>query len=134
MRARTEPKLVSRHKSFIMLIIIDFQALFHHCIDGEIDITDHIDTGDCNVKLIMFTFCWCWSNPGALHWSFKVQAEFKVHCCFLFVTQEPILFTTKSCILPRYPLIQTGKTYNNIGWTEPRAEDVLGDRIYLRLF
>ena len=57
MRARTEPKLVSRHKSFIMLIIIDFQALFHHCIDGEIDITDHIDTGDSNVKFIMFTFC-----------------------------------------------------------------------------
>ena len=27
---------------------------------------------------------------------------------------------------PRYPEIQTTKPYNGIGWTEPRAEDVLG--------
>ena len=48
----------------------------------------------------------------------------------LIVTMMTIFFPLKSTKYyknrPRYPEIQTTKPYNGIGWTEPRAEDVLG--------
>merc|ERR1712037_688969 len=39
---------------------------------------------------------------------------------------EPCTGVSKCKLSLRYPMIQTTKTYNGIGWTEPRAEDVLG--------
>merc|ERR1712233_301965 len=39
---------------------------------------------------------------------------------------EPCTGVSKCKLSLRYPMIQTAKTYNGIGWTEPRAEDVLG--------
>jgi len=39
---------------------------------------------------------------------------------------EPCTGVSKCPISIRYPMIQTTKTYNHIGWTEPRAEEVLG--------
>jgi len=39
---------------------------------------------------------------------------------------EPCTGVSKCKLSLRYPMIQTTKTYNGIGWTEPRAEEVLG--------
>jgi len=39
---------------------------------------------------------------------------------------EPCTGVSRCKLSLRYPEIQTTKPYNGIGWTEPRAEDVLG--------
>ena len=96
-------------------------------------------------------FEWKWQNwtnyySGAVHRSFKVQAKLKVHYSFLptqhiletwsikaymlQVSNFYLLCYPNKVIMSRYPMIQTTKTYNGIGWTEPRAEDVLGRTIY----